>query len=86
MDPKIMLCQVSKEENEIIDKMWNNNLDVNNEENFRVVTKMRDKGGTQHYIIKRTLQIRKDFQDNGNYLITGYDRYKIIDKCHVFLC
>ena len=91
MYPKIMLCHVSKEEEEIIDNIWNKNpwlqdQDIENEDNFKVVTKMRAKGDTQHYIIKCTPQIRKAILDNGNYLYTGYGRSKVRDKYHVFQC
>ena len=93
MDPKIMICNVSKvEENDnIIESIKNKNAWIQQYligEGiiFKEIKRLKAKGDTFHSIIKCSPKIRKAIYDRGDYVYTATGRAKIFDRYYTKQC
>lgn len=91
MDPKIMICNVAEQENEgsIVNLLIErNNLEVIDdiEDKLKIVLKKPAAGGTVHYIIKCTPEVRAHVRKMGDKVKLKWGVYRVLDRYHPFMC
>ena len=92
LSPKIMICNVSKEENkeEVIDYMIGKNTFLQNIDGINDMIEMvfckPAFGDTTHYILKCSPEVRQAIHRNGDVVCLKWARYTVRDRYHVLTC
>ncbi len=96
LQPKIMLCNVSKDDDEEDDrgviretiigknKWMAENMDK--DEDFKMVAKIKARNDTCHWVFKCTPKLRKAIFEHDDYLYTCFSKHKVRDRYHVIQC
>lgn len=90
--PKILLCNVNKEEteNDLIDKLTERNVYLRSIENvgdkMKLVLKKPAAGGTVHFIIKCDPVVRAIIHKHGNKLRLDWGIYNVRDRYYALRC
>lgn len=92
LHPKIMICNVSKEESkeDIVEFLVAKNVylqSLNNvHEKIKLVFDKPANGNTVHYILKCTPDVRRLIHNHGDVVCLKWARYNVRDRYHVFNC
>ena len=91
LKPKIKICDVPSDDDDLIKGIklrneWINNF-INEDEDFKIIKKLKTRQDSRvHYIIKCTPVIRRQISINGDMIYTKYARNKVFDSYRIFQC
>ena len=87
LQPKMMVCNVQSDEDDVLDAMIERNLYLNSISNVKTkikfVLKKLAAGRTAHYIFKCTPEVRRAIHDSGDKVMLQWGRYAVRDRYHV---
>lgn len=92
LSPKIMICNVSKheEKEEVLDYLIGKNSFLQNINGIGDMIEMilckPASGGTTHYILKCSPEVREAIHRNGDVVCLKWARYNVRDRYHVLTC
>ena len=90
LQPKIMICNVQREEDDVLEAMIERNEVLRSipgvREKFTFVLKKQAAGHTDHYIFKCAPEVRRAIHDNGDKVMLQWGRYGVRDRYHVLTC
>ena len=88
--PKIKVCNVDTDVDNVIEDMKERNKWINDyicDEDFKLVQKLKTRDENNlHYIIKCSPEIRKQIFIRGDILYTLYKKNKVFDSYKVYQC